>query len=214
METDSIAKLIDGFKTFRDDYYGNDSARSRDYAKLITEGQSPRILMIACSDSRVSPEITFSVSPGDIFMVRNVANIVPPYDADGHSHGTSAAIEFAVNYLNVGHIVIKGHANCGGIASLMKEESDGEFISPWVSIVKKAKDKVLGETGRLTEEEMRSACEKESIILSLENLLSFPFIKTKIEEGKLNLHGWYFDMRKGELLGYEQDGGRFSKLAG
>lgn len=169
--------------------------------------------MIACSDSRVSPEITFGSSPGDIFMVRNVANIVPPYDPDGHTHGTSAAIEFAVNYLEVEHIIIKGHANCGGIASLMKEESEGEFISPWVSIVKEAKERALSDIYS-TDEEKRSACEKESIILSMENLLSFPYIKEKAMRGKLEIHGWYFDMRKGELLGYNTEKDKFEGLAG
>ncbi|MHB1546311.1 MAG: carbonic anhydrase [bacterium] len=206
---DYIQKLKKGFQEFKDCYYGGDSKKSAEYAKLITEGQQPKTLMIACSDSRVSPEITFNAKPGDIFMVRNIANLVPPYDNDGHKHGTSAAIEFAVNYLGVKNIIVKGHSNCGGISALMKDENTGDFISPWVSVSRRAKEEVLKNPEYLTEEDRRTACEKVSIIVSLENLLTFPFVKKKYAGGEIKILGWYFDMKKGSLLEYNDRNGKF-----
>ncbi len=205
----SIEKLKKGFADFKNSYYGGDFKKSAEYAKLITEGQQPKTLMIACSDSRVSPEITFNSNPGDIFMVRNIANIVPPYDNDGHKHGTSAAIEFAVNYLGVENIIVKGHANCGGIAALMKDVSTGDFISPWVSVSARAKEEVLKNSEFSTDEERRTACEKASILVSLENLLTFPFVRKKYVRGEIKILGWYFDMPKGLLLEYNNETGRF-----
>jgi carbonic anhydrase len=207
-----IEKLKNGFERFKNEFHEINSQKSVEYTKLVKEGQQPKILMIACSDSRVAPEILFHVDPGDLFTVRNIANLVPPYEMDGHRHGVSAAIEYAVDYLRVEHIIVKGHANCGGIAALMKKGAVGDFISPWMSISNKAREEVLNVFPDLTDEEKRSACEKASILVSLENLLTFPFVKDKHEGGKLRIHGWYFDMNKGELLSFHQESKRFQKI--
>ena len=187
--------LLAGFKGFQKEYFEGDN---RLYASM-KNGQPAKTLMIACCDSRVDPAILTGCNPGDLFIVRNVANLVPPCGDDGHYHGTSAALEFAVNSLNVENIIIMGHANCGGINALW--EGDGgessQFIQPWISIAQRAKDKVKLECNNLSPEKQLIACEQEAILVSLENLLSFSFIKERVELGVLSIHGWYFDIKGG-----------------
>lgn len=203
--------LLAGFKGFQKEYFEGDN---RLYASM-KNGQPAKTLMIACCDSRVDPAILTGCNPGDLFIVRNVANLIPPCGDDGHYHGTSAALEFAVNSLNVENIIIMGHANCGGINALW--EGDGgessQFIQPWVSIAQRAKDKVKLECNNLSPEKQLIACEQEAILVSLENLLSFSFIKERVELGVLSIHGWYFDIKGGDILTYEPQQNRFISVS-
>lgn len=203
----STYRLIEGFKRFQETYFGDDNSL---YASM-KEGQPAKIMMIACCDSRVDPAILTSCEPGDLFIVRNVANLVPPFTEDRDHHGTSAALDFAVNHLNVETIIVMGHANCGGINALWQGEasSGSHLIQSWLSVAKKAKETVEKTHGESTLSEQLCACEQTSIMVSLENLMSFPFIKQRVEAGQLRIHGWYFDVRTGQLLSYRPDADRF-----
>ena len=203
----STEKLIGGFKRFQQQYFGDDR---RLYASM-KQGQPAKTLMVACCDSRVDPAILTDCDPGDLFIVRNVANLVPPCENAGHYHGTSAALEFAVNSLQVENIIVMGHANCGGIKALWHDDGTtaSQFIHPWVSIAQAAKDKVKASHLGKTIPEQLTACEQAAILVSLENLLSFSCIKERVEQGILSLHGWYFDVLMGELFSYRPEKGCF-----
>jgi carbonic anhydrase len=207
-----IQRLITGFHAFKKDYYG--PARSVFYS--LKEGQSPKSMIIGCSDSRVDPAILTGAAPGDIFVVRNVANLVPAYEEDGGKHGVSAALEFAVCYLKVEHIIVLGHSGCGGINALMTGASGlaGKgFITNWMSIAGPARDRVLANLPGQDLKSQQRAAEKAAIEISLENLRTFPFIKTSMRHGRLSLHGWYFDIQTGDLFGYESETGSFQDLS-
>jgi carbonic anhydrase len=165
----------------------------------------------------VDPALLTNSAPGDIFMVRNVANLVPPFESDGGQHGVSAALEFAVTILEVEHIIVLGHSQCGGINALMNgncEARGGSFISRWMSIAAPARDRIRTELAEKDAAHQQRAAEQAAILLSIENLHSFPFIDERITQGSLSLHGWYFDLREGELLEYRADDGAFKKLTG
>lgn len=209
----SFEKLIDGYRRFHDNYFVGDEDRL--FAEL-SQGQKPSTLIIACSDSRVDPAIVTDCKPGDLFVVRNVANLVPPYETGGGYHGVSAALEFAVCALEVKHIIILGHRQCGGIKALFEgipEGLDGEFIKPWVNMAKRAAERVRKDFGHLSDADKLCQCEMASIIVSLENLQTFPWIKSRMDEDKLRLHGWYFDIQNGDMLEYDQDTLTFKSLA-
>lgn len=192
-----IDRLIAGFKSFRETYY---EKQPDFYRSLVEKGQKPDVMVIACSDSRVNPSIIAKAEPGELFIVRNVANLVPPYEPDSHYHGTSAAIEFAVRDLNVEHIIVLGHSHCGGIRCLCEGHEDAknrEFIDGWMSIVEQARD------DSLKGEAQRRNVEREAVKISLDNLLTFPWVKRRVENGRLKLHGWLFDLEAGELLAHE-----------
>jgi carbonic anhydrase len=209
-----IKKLIDGFQRFRAQHYERDGAPFR---RLVSKGQSPRIMVIACCDSRVDPAIITDCDPGDLFVVRNVANLVPPFEEGGGYHGTSAAIEFAVRCLYVEHVIVMGHAHCGGIRALLGdirfEDGTGQFITPWMSIVDEARREVLAVPGAEDVDSRAAACEKRAVCVSLDNLMSFPFVREAVTAGRLQLHGWYFDLDRGELHGYDPVSGVFALLA-
>ncbi len=193
----SIDRLIAGFKSFRESYYDK---QPEFYRSLIEKGQRPDVMVIACSDSRVNPSIIAKAEPGELFIVRNVANLVPPYEPDGHYHGTSAAVEFAVRDLGVKHIIVLGHSHCGGIQCLCdghKDADNREFINGWISIVENARDDSLEGDAQLRH------VERQAVKISLNNLLSFPWIKSRVEDGTLQLHGWWFDLEAGALLGHQ-----------
>jgi len=205
-----IARFLSGFRDFQRTYFCSDSA----FFDSLTKAQNPKSLVIACSDSRVDPAILTGCEPGDMFVVRNVANLVPPYAAAGGHHGVSAALEYAVKILKVEHVIVLGHSCCGGIQALMdpNREKLGEFIAPWVSIAEGALREVTKNLPEKTEEMRRRACEQAAILVSLENLLSFPWLKERVADGKVYLHGWYFDLLKGELLSYLPETGSFETL--
>lgn len=206
----STEKLLDGFKRFQTQYFGDDS---RLYDSMKT-GQPAKTLMVACCDSRVDPAILTDCDPGDLFTIRNVANLVPPCEHDGSHHGTSAALEFAVNHLEVENIIIMGHASCGGIKALWEDDGNeqSQFIHPWVSIAKPAKRWVQDKLSTEPPEVQIKACEQRAILESLANLMTFNCIRQRVEEGDLSLHGWYFDISAGELLCFNYQTGAFDVL--
>ena len=208
-----IDKLLEGFQRFRKRYFETDRAL---YQRLTQQGQSPKTLMIGCSDSRVDPAIITDTDPGDLFVVRNVANLVPPCDTGGAYHGTSAALEFAVCHLKVANIVVLGHARCGGIKALLESEGsvppNQGFIAPWVNMAARARDRVLGRWPEAGKEFQQRACERASILVSLDNLMTFSFVSQRAEAGQLQLYGWYFDLENGELMQYDPQTGRFHDL--
>jgi len=196
-----VNKLIDGYLRFHKRYF---QEQPEIYNSLFEQGQSPKFLVISCCDSRVHPAQVLDTVPGDIFVIRNVANLVPINEVDGKSHGTSAAMEFAIKHLDVEHIIVFGHSQCGGIKSLMEGdhlEHDYGFIDPWMEIAKPARDQIINQHGNKDFSEQCTLCEKASIEISLKNLMTFPWIKERIDVNKLFVHGWYFDIDTGNLLG-------------
>lgn len=190
-------RLIAGYRRFRQNYWHE---HGDVFQELATKGQSPRAMVIACADSRADPQIIFQSAPGEMFVVRNVANLVPPYAPDAEYHGTSAALEFAVRILEVEHVVVLGHAGCGGIGALLRGADAGnDFVVPWMQIAASARAKVLAAAGAGSEEAQR-LCELEAVKLSLANLMTFPWVRDKVEQAKLQLHGCYFDIERGDLL--------------
>ena len=207
---DPIAKLIAGFKVFRDGRFQEQRAT---YEALVDQGQKPKVAIFACSDSRVDPAIVLQADPGDLFIVRNVANLVPPHERDGHFHGTSAALEFAVLHLEVGHLIVLGHAHCGGIRSLFEMRDQGGednlFLPPWMSLVRSAFLRIEGTMPDASEDVKARACEQSAVLVSLENLMTFPFIRQRVGDGQLRLHGWYFDIGSGQLYTYDPNQQKF-----
>jgi len=198
-------QLLKGYDRFKDGYY----ADHKDDFIALADGQSPETCVIACCDSRVDVSLIFDMKPGDLFIVRNVANLAPPFDNDGRPKGTSSALEFAVTGLNVKQIVILGHTSCGGIKALMDRESDGgdTFVDQWMTIADKTKKEVIARG--LPKNEQYTACEQGTIIQSLQNLMTFPWIAERVNEGSLSLHGMYYDLSDGALMCYEPDAAKF-----
>lgn len=205
-----INRFIAGFKDFQKEYFGSDTSAF----KALKKGQNPKTMVIACSDSRVDPVLLTNAGPGDIFTIRNVANLVPPCEFDGGQHGVSAALEFAVCHLGVEHIIILGHAQCGGINGLMSGIADDKksFIGRWMSLALPAKEQIDKDLSHSDPDTRAKAAEHASILLSIENLQTFPFIADRVKNKKLFLHGWYFDLVKGELWAYSQENKGFEKL--
>ncbi|MCX7212819.1 MAG: carbonic anhydrase [Burkholderiales bacterium] len=187
--------LVEGHLRFRAVTWPAERDRYESLAKL---GQSPETMVIACSDSRVDPQTVFGAIPGELFVVRNVAGLVPPYTPDSGYHGTSAALEFAVRVLKVARIAVLGHAQCGGVLSML-EGTPGvarDFVEPWMRIAAPALQAVPRHLGR---DDRLCACELEVVRLSLENLLTFPWISEAVDAGTLRLQGFRFDIRSGLL---------------
>jgi len=209
-----IEKLVDGFKRFRNDNYEANHAL---FERLTKQGQSPKTIVVGCCDSRVDPAIVTDCDPGDLFIIRNVANLVPPFETSGNYHGTSAALEFGVRNLEVENIIVLGHAHCGGIRALLNQAPGAEpqegFVASWMKVAGNARNRVLSRMhGEPTEKQQR-ACEQEAILVSLDNLLTFPWILERVAQKKLTLHGWYFDMAHGELLCYNPAINRFEAFS-
>src|SRR6201996_1285574 len=173
-------KLIDGYRTFATQRLPTEQSR---YRELSERGQAPEIMVIGCCDSRVSPEGIFDAGPGELFVARNVANLVPPYQPDDAAHGVSAALEFAVQVLRVKHIVVLGHAQCGGIKALVQDAaplSPGDFIGKWMSILESTRDEMTLKPGE-TEQDFITRLEKKAVLKSLENLMTFPCVRILAE---------------------------------
>ena len=205
-------RLIDGYNAFRT---GRLKAEQSRYRALAEAGQSPLVMVIGCSDSRVSPEVIFDARPGELFVVRNVANLVPPYAPDGTYHGVSAALEFAVGVLKVKHIVILGHAHCGGVRAFAEQTapvSTTDFIGRWMSLLAPAAEKV-GARGGMELADYLARMEKAAIALSLDNLMTFPRIRMLSERGELALHGAYFGVATGQLSVRDSESGLFTPIA-
>ncbi|NBR31699.1 MAG: carbonic anhydrase [Sphingomonadaceae bacterium] len=199
--------LIEGYKRFRADAYREQKAR---YDELASDGQAPPVMVISCCDSRVDPATIFDTVPGQVFALRNVANLVPPFETGGGLHGASAAIEFGVLGLGVKHIVVMGHGQCGGIKAALADAKPGPsnniFIDSWMGIVRDARDAVV----LCQHDDPQRALEWEAIKVSLANLRTFPFIAEREAAGELKLHGSWFAISEGSLYVLDEDSGSFS----
>ena len=195
--------LLEGYRTFTSQRLPTEQSRYRD---LSVRGQSPEVMVIGCCDSRVSPEVIFDAGPGELFVVRNVANLVPVYQPDGGAHGVSAALEYAVNVLKVKHIVVLGHAQCGGIRAFIDKIeplSEGDFIGRWMQMFIKPGE-IVEQRDRESMADFTVRIEKAAVFRSLENLMTFPFVRSAAERGKLDLHGAYFGVAEGSLFVLDQ----------
>ena len=195
--------LLDGYRTFASERLPTEQSR---YRELSERGQSPEVMVIGCCDSRVSPEAIFDAGPGELFVVRNIANLVPVYQPDEGAHGVSAALEYAVNVLRVKHIVVLGHAQCGGIRAFIdriEPLSPGDFIGKWMAMFIKPGE-IVEQRDRETMDKFVERIEKAAVFRSLENLMTFPFVKTQVASGALQLHGAYFGVAEGSLFVLDQ----------
>ena len=200
-------RLIDGYNAFAGGRLPHEQDR---YRELAERGQQPEIMVIGCCDSRVSPEVIFDAHPGELFVVRNVANIVPPYAPDGQAHGVSAALEFGVGALRVKHIVVLGHAHCGGIKAFAEDAeplSPGDFIGKWMKLMAPAAEKIP--RGDLSPADYLRRLEHANIANSLDNLMTFPRLAKLIEKGKIATHGAYFGVATGDLSVLDKRSGKF-----
>jgi carbonic anhydrase len=192
--------LADRFRRFKFRHFAPNQDQ---YEKLAQSGQTPDVMIVSCCDSRVDPETIFSAMPGELFVVRNVANLVPPFETQGKYHGVSAALEFAALNLRVKHIVVMGHSGCGGVrASLDSDtlrQTEAAFVTNWMSMLDGARERVLAAQPGGSEAELRRALEREGVKTSLDNLRTFPCIKGLEAKGKIALHGTYFDIAEGSL---------------
>jgi carbonic anhydrase len=204
-------QLIEGFRRFRERHFAEDAVQFQD---LVQFGQTPKALVVACCDSRVDPALVLDCAPGDLFVIRNVANLVPPSENQGHYHGTSAALEFGVRNLAVPHIIVLGHAQCGGIHALLEGgvSKDDSYIAEWMGIADAARKQTELELAGASDSKRHRACEQQAILVSLNNLMTFSWIRERVEQGKLSLHGWYFDIEGGELLGYNATTRKFETM--
>lgn len=195
------AEILRGYRQFREKYTMGDNSVMQYLAEY---GQRPQVMVVACCDSRVDPALILQREPGELFVVRNVANIVPPYEKDEMHHGTSAALEFGVCYLNVEHIIILGHSQCGGIDALLNETDrhQNDFISNWVSLIKSPNIKHLDQ----------DACAKQALIKSQSNCMTFPWIQKKVSDNLLNIHLWYFDIKSGQISAFDETENAFLQL--
>jgi carbonic anhydrase len=208
---DFPASLLDGYRSFMSGRYARERKHYRDLAEA---GQSPKTMIIACCDSRSAPENIFDAGPGELFVLRNVANLVPPFQPDAGQHGTSAAIEFAVNGLGIREIVVMGHGRCGGIQAALdpaaKPLASGDFIGKWMSLLAAPAEEVSQYTA-LTAKERQTALERLSVRNSITNLRSFPYIAALEAKGELTLHGAWFDISSGELWILDKASGDFTR---
>lgn len=206
-------RLRDGYQSFLEGRFASERAR---YQMLAETGQKPEIMVIGCVDSRVSPEVIFDAAPGELLVVRNVANLMPPYEPHRDSQaGTSAALEFGVQALRVRHIVVLGHAQCGGIRAFANEQeplSPGDFIGRWMSQIAPAA-RSLGRREDYDAEDYQRRLEFASVELSLRNLMSFPCVRILVQRGKLKLHGAYFGVASGKLLVRNPVSGQFEPVS-
>ena len=212
MPITGVDKLLGGYKRYRDDKYESNRPLIEE---LVNQGQKPEVAVIACSDSRVDPAILFQADPGDLFMIRNVANLVPPMEEEGTYHGTSAALEFAVLGLGVKHIIVLGHAHCGGIKLMMEPDpydSAFKFVPAWVSMLNAAYRRVQATMSKASDAERTRACEQNAVLVSLENLTTFPWVQERVADGSLELHGWYVDIAAPALSAYDWEASRFVSI--
>jgi carbonic anhydrase len=209
-----LQRLLDGFEQFHTEHFASDDP----LMTALRQGQKPQVLVIGCSDSRVDPAIVTRARPGDLFIVRNIAAIVPPYKPEGVPKSTSAAVEFGVRGLEVSHIVVMGHANCGGMRLLAERGEPGsaaqqfEFVDDWVETAAAARHAVA--RAGLAAIDHAPLLERAGVLVSLANLLTFPWIRSAVAGRELALHGWYFDLGAGELLAFDAPSHRFLPARG
>lgn len=197
----SLTKMLHGYQSFREKYVIGDQAIMQ---YLSYYGQQPSTMVVACCDSRVDPALILQCDPGDLFVVRNVANIVPPYEKDEAHHGTSAALEFGVCFLKIKHLILLGHSQCGGIQSLFKTETQhNDFISNWVSLVK---------TPELHQCPDADEYAKLALHQSYQNCLTFPWLKDALQKQEMIIHRWFFDIKSGQIFNYLEAKNQFLPL--
>ncbi len=210
--------LANGYRSFRDGRLKEERAR---YEVLAELGQKPKTMIIACCDSRAGPETVFNAAPGELFVLRNVANLVPPYNTDDGLHGAAAALEFAVQALKVENIVVMGHGRCGGVQAYLVEKegvvetkplSPGDFIGRWMQTLEPARERMICEDGA-DFATRRRALEEAGIRQSIDNLMTFPCVQMQVERGKLHLHGAWFDISSGDLFTMNKKTGNFSAMS-
>jgi carbonic anhydrase len=195
LKSNNFKKILKGYQVFRARYAIGDRSIMHSLAR---DGQKPEVMVVACCDSRVDPALILQCDPGDLFVVRNVANIVPPYEKDEAHHGTSAALEFGICFLTVSHLIILGHSQCGGIQALLHNGPDksNDFISQWVSLIRPPEGKPLP-----TSDEYAQLALKQS----QHHCMTFPWIADKVHQQLLTIHLWYFDIKTGEIFAYTED---------
>ncbi len=207
-----IEKFIRGFQQFQQKYFSD----QQDLFDDLRRGQKPKTLLIGCCDSRADPALLTGSDPGDMFVIRNVANLIPPFQIGNTVQGVSSAVEFAINALNVERVIVLGHQHCGGIRALMqgtsKAVSPSGFVERWMSLADAARERVLAELPNHSPDAQLRAAELASILVSLQNLLTYPWIADKVERNELSVHGWYFDIDRGALMGYSPRLGEFLPL--
>lgn len=193
-------KVLQGYQAFRKKYALSDHSVMQ---YLSYYGQQPKIMVVACCDSRVDPALILQCDPGDLFVVRNVANIVPPFEKDEAHHGTSAALEFGVRFLEVEELILLGHSQCGGIQALLsRDESHNDFINNWVLLIK---------TNQPGMHEVDDHA-KFALQQSYQNCLTFPWLFDKVNEKKLNIHLWFFDIKTGQIFTYSNTENSYQPL--
>jgi carbonic anhydrase len=206
-------RLIDGYRAFLNGRLRSEQDRYRELAEI---GQSPEVMVIGCCDSRCAPEAIFDARPGELFVVRNIANLVPPYAPDSEAHGVSSALEFGVVALKVKHIVVLGHAQCGGVKAFAEDSeplTPGDFIGKWMSLMAPAAERA-GPRGSRSPAEYITALEQANVALSLDNLMTFPRLAERVNNSELTLHGAYFGVATGKLSVRDPATGNFAQVAG
>ena len=202
-------QLLEGFRRFRRTTFLREQGR---YRRAAINGQRPKVLLIACADSRVSPSVIFRARPGDIFIVRNVANIVPAYDPDPGPRSIGAAVEYAIKVLGVTDIVIKGHARCGGVAALVdgaRHLPPTDYLMAWVEVAAPARALFPPNFESLSPDEQRLAAEQSVIQNSVINLSGYPWVRERLDNGTLRIHGWHFDILTGALTCHDAESGEW-----
>jgi carbonic anhydrase len=207
------SSLLNGNEMFKKSYF---KKNEKELLDLVHNGQHPKALFIGCADSRVIPNLITQTNPGELFVLRNVGNLVAPYKPDEDYHSTAAGIEYAVTALEVSEIIICGHSHCGAIASLFKEIDEKPFVhtKKWLTLGNKAKSLALLALGKNADkEELLRLTEKLSVISQIENLLTYPYVKEQVDAGTLHLHGWMYDIENGDIEYYDPDEHEFKSLS-
>lgn len=202
-------RLLEGFARYQAQYFGSEN----DLYESLKRGQKPTTLVIGCCDSRVHPPSLLGTEPGEMFVVRNVANLVPPYNEANQHASVAAALEFAVQVLQVKRVIVLGHKGCGGIRGLMDQSAiSGSALDKWLGIAETARQAALTIFRKNPERDPYEVCEQTAILVSLNNLLSYPWLAEKVAQDEVQLDGWYFDMQSGSLVGYDSDQHQFVQL--
>lgn len=211
----NVGKLISGFRVFKATTF----PQKKDLIHhLIDQGQKPTTMVIACVDLRLAPSEIFAANPGDLYVINNIGGIVPKFGTAG-IHGFISAVEYAVNELEVENIIVLGHAKCNSIKMMMSDKFTdtkhglSESMKAWLSITSEARDAVKKQLAEKSEEEQLSACEQESIIASLRNLMTYPYINKRMKDNKLNIYAWHFDIETGEIMAYNPDSKFFEPIS-
>ncbi len=199
----SLSKILKGYENYQKGYLQENKSL---FHSLAYKGQSPKTMLITCCDSRIDPSLLLESQPGDLFTHRNIANIVPRNRIDHEQHGTMTAIEYGVRILNVENVIVLGHSDCGGVRALLDQENirNTDFIIDWAMNIREVYKALIGKYPDHPKEEFLTRLEKESIIVSLRNLKNYEFIKQKLDNGALNIYGWYFDISSGKIFYYDE----------